>query len=287
MRISEIYGKGKVPVSFEIFPPKGEMDISSLRDMLEGIAGTDPAYVSVTCSAGGTGNSRNTASLAGVIENEYSIPSVAHITCVNSSYSDVDSYVGEIKSQGIGNVLALRGDKIPGSETKDFQYAAELISYLKSKTNFCIGAGCYPEGHVECDDIDDDIVHLREKQDAGADFFISQLFFDNEAFFRFVDKARSKGVTAPIDAGIMPIMGKSQITRMVFLCGASLPAAVVRMLYKYENDPDSLIKAGMEYAAAQALGIIEKGAADGVHIYSMNKPDVARFEMRAIRDAGY
>ncbi len=286
MKISEIYG-GRFPVSFEIFPPKGEMDISSLREMLDGIAGTDPAYVSVTCSAGGTGNSRNTASLAGVIQDEYGIPSVAHITCINSNISAVDEYVSEIKGKGIGNVLALRGDKVPGMTTTDFHYASELISYLKKKTDFCVGAGCYPEGHVECDNIDEDIDHLKAKQDAGADFLISQLFFDNEAFFRFVEKARAKGVNIPIDAGIMPIMGKSQITRMIFLCGASMPAAVVRMLNKYENDTNSLIEAGMEYAARQAVEIAGSGMANGIHIYSMNKPDVAKFEMKAIRDAGY
>ena len=287
MRISDIYGKGKFPVSFEIFPPKGEMDISDLREMLDGIAGTEPSYVSVTCSAGGTGNSRNTASLSGVIQNEYDIPSVAHITCINSDYSAVDDYLAEIKEKGIKNVLALRGDRVPGMETTDFHYASELIRYLKKKTDLCIGAGCYPEGHVECDSIDEDIDHLKEKQDAGADFFISQLFFDNDAFYRFIDKVRGKGITIPIDAGIMPIMSKSQITRMIVLCGASMPAAVVRMLNKYDSDTKSLIEAGKEYAAKQALDIAERGIANGIHIYSMNKPDVARFEMQAIRDAGY
>lgn len=287
MRISEVYGGNKLPVSFEIFPPKGEMDISALRETLDGITGTDPAYVSVTCSAGGTGNSRNTATLAGVIQKEHNIPSVAHITCINSTPSDVDSYVEEIKYKGINNVLALRGDRVPGKTTSSFHYASDLIRYLKKTADFCIGAGCYPEGHVECESFDEDIRHLKEKQDAGADFLISQLFFDNRAFFKFIEKIRSSGITIPIDAGIMPIMSKSQITRMIFLCGASMPAAVVRMLNKYENDTQSLIKTGMEFAAKQALEIAESGMANGIHFYCMNKPDVAKYEMKAIRDAGY
>ncbi|MGM9521414.1 MAG: methylenetetrahydrofolate reductase [Oscillospiraceae bacterium] len=287
MRISEIYGEGRFPVSFEIFPPKGEMNVDELRGMIEGITGTDPAYISVTCSAGGTGSSKNTAELAGVIQREYGIPSVAHITCINSSKADVDEYVESIKSRGLGNVLALRGDRKEGSVTTDFHYAAELIGYLKKTTDFCIGAGCYPEGHVECESFDRDIDHLKEKQDAGADFLISQLFFDNASFFKFAEKARASGIKLPIDAGIMPFMGKSQITRMIFMCGASLPATVIRMLNKYENDAKSLMSAGMEYAAGQILELASSGIPNGIHIYSMNKPLVAQYEVKAIRDAGY
>ena len=287
MRITDIYGAGRRPVSFEIFPPKGELRVEELRSTLEGVTGTDPAYVSVTCSAGGTGSAGNTAELAGIIQREYGVPSVAHITCVNSRREDVDSYVGSIREQGIENVLALRGDRVPGRETRDFKYASELISYLKAKTDFCIGAGCYPEGHVECSSFEEDIDHLREKQDAGADFLISQLFFENSSFFRFMDSARARGVTLPVDAGIMPFMGRSQITRMIFMCGASLPAAVIRMLNRYENDPASLMKAGMDYAAAQILELLESGAPDGIHIYCMNKPEVAQFLTGAVRDAGY
>ncbi len=287
MYIRDIYKAKKLPISFEIFPPKGELKVEELRGTLDALAGTEPDFISVTCSAGGSGNGKNTAALTGVIEREYHIPAVAHVTCVNSTRADVDAAIGDIRAQGISNVFALRGDRLPGSRTRDFRYGSELISYLKERADFCVGGGCYPEGHVECDDFDEDIRHLKEKQDAGAEFFLRQLFFENSAFYRFIDRARAAGVTAPVDAGIMPIMGKSQITRMVFMCGASLPSAVIRMVNRYENDPESLLRAGMEYAARQILELAESGAVSGIHIYTMNKPEVARFEMGALRDAGF
>lgn len=287
MKIKDNYGSGRLPISFEIFPPKGELDIDGLRAMLDGIAGTDPAFISVTCSAGGSGNSANTAKLSGVIQNEYGVTAMAHLTCWGAGREDVDRQAESIRAQGIENVLALRGDRAPGTAPGDFHYASELIAHLKALTGFCIGAGCYPEGHVDCLTMDEDIDHLKRKQDAGADFFVSQLFFENAAFFRFIDKCRQKGITVPIDAGVMPIMGKSQITRMIFLCGASLPAAVVRLLNRYENDPRSLMQAGMDYAAEQMMGLARSGAADGLHIYSMNKPEVAIFEREALKNAGF
>ncbi len=287
MYIRELYRAKKLPVSYEIFPPKGELRVEELRGTLEALAGTEPDFISVTCSAGGSGNGKNTAALTGIIEREYGIPAVAHVTCVNSTRANVDGAIEDIRSQGISNVFALRGDKLPGSETRDFCYGAQLVRYLRERTDFCVGGGCYPEGHVECDDFDEDIRHLREKQDAGAEFFLSQLFFENTAFYRFIDRARAAGISVPIDAGIMPIMGKSQITRMVFMCGASLPSAVVRMVNRYENDPASLLKAGMEYAARQIVELAESGAASGIHIYTMNKPEVAKFERGALRDAGF
>lgn len=287
MYIRDIYKQKRLPISYEIFPPKGELKVEELRGMLDALAGTGPDFISVTCSAGGSGNGGNTAALTGIIEREYSIPAVAHVTCVNSTRADVDGMVSDIRSRGISNVFALRGDRLPGSETRDFRYGAELVRYLRETTDFCVGGGCYPEGHVECDDFEADIRHLKEKQDAGAEFFLSQLFFDNTVFYRFIEKARAAGITVPIDAGIMPIMGKSQITRMVFMCGASLPAPVIRMCYRYEHDPDSLLKAGMEYAARQITELAESGCASGIHIYTMNKPDVAKFEMGALRDAGF
>ena len=286
MRIADIYKNKKTPFSFEIFPPKGEMDTNALKSMLDGISGTDPDFISVTCSAGGTGSSRNTAHLAGIIEREYGITSMAHITCINTSKDDLDEYIEEIKSEGIENALALRGDKIGNSKNGAFEFASELIGYLKKNTNFCIGAGCYPEGHIACDDIDTDIIHLKEKQDAGVDFLVSQLFFDNTCFYKFVEKARAKGVTLPIDAGVMPFMSKSQITRMIFMCGASLPAQVIRMLNRYENDPQSLMNAGMEYAYSQITDLVASGMADGIHIYTMNKPEVAKYEAKAVKNAG-
>lgn len=281
MRITEIYGKGGVPLSYEIFPPKGELDASDVRSVLSGLADTRPSYISVTCSAGGTAGSEDkTSSLCRVTEREFGITAAAHITCINSTRAGVDEAAESIRRAGITNVLALRGDRREGFEASDFRYGSELIAYLRADSrndHICIGAGCYPEGHVECLDPDEDIRHLREKQEAGAEFLISQLFFSNRSFYDFIDRARAAGVTLPVDAGIMPIMGKSQVTRMIFLCGASLPSDVVKMLYKYENDPESLLKAGLDRAVEQINGLIRSRAADGIHLYTMNKPAVARY----------
>ncbi len=287
MRITEIYGGEQLPISFEIFPPKGELRVEELRAMLDGISGVNPSFVSVTCSAGGSGNRGNTAKLAGIVQNVYGVPAMAHLTCMGSAVEDIERDVAAIRAQGLCNVLALRGDKVEGAGESAFSHASELIEYLRRTTDFCLGAGCYPEGHVACESPEKDIEYLRMKEDAGADFFVSQLFFDNGAFYRFVDMARAKGVTRPIEAGIMPFMKKSQITRMIFLCGASLPAKVVRLLWRYENDEESLVKAGLEYAAEQLLDIAQSGAADGVHLYCMNRPGVAVYETGVLRSAGF
>ncbi len=287
MKITELYGGNKLPISVEIFPPKGELRVEELRTMLDGISGMSPSFVSVTCSAGGSGNRGNTAKLAGLVQNEYGVPAMAHLTCMGSSIEDIERDVAAIRVQGLQNILALRGDQVEGAGESVFSHASQLIEYLKRTTDFCLGAGCYPEGHVSCDSLEQDIEYLKCKEDAGADFFVSQLFFDNEAFYRFVDMARSKGITRPIEAGIMPFMKKSQITRMIFLCGASLPARVVRLLWRYENDEDSLAKAGLEYAAEQLLDIARSGAVEGVHLYCMNRPNVAVYETGVLRDAGF
>ncbi len=288
MKISEIYKGDEIPVSVEVFPPKGELNASELRSTLSELSTCSPAFISVTCSAGGKGgNSAKTAQLSGIIQNEFGILSMAHITCINSDKAEVDLAYESALSQGLCNIFALRGDIIPGAVSGDFHYAIDLVKYLRSKPNgdkLCIGGGCYPEGHVDCTDIDTDICHLKEKQDAGTDFFISQLFFDNSSFYRFIDKCRKNKISIPIEAGIMPIMNKSQITKMIFLCGASLPAPVVRILHKYENSHSDLVKAGTEYAARQILELAESGAADGIHIYSMNKPEIAKYLMGVLRN---
>ena len=186
-----------------------------------------------------------------------------------------------LKADGIENILALRGDIVEGGVASDFKYATDLIPVLKD-AGFCVGGACYPEGHVACQSLEDDLKHLYEKEQAGADFFLSQLFFDNDAFFKFLDKARKIGVTKPIEAGVMPILSKSQITRMIFMCGASLPANIIRILNKYENRPEDLEKAGIDTALNQIQGLIN-GGVDGVHIYTMNKPHIAKTIMGGIR----
>lgn len=286
MRITELYGRGRLPISFEIFPPKGELDELALDGMLGELAATRPDYISVTYSAGGSGNSDRSARIAGKIQNEYGICAMAHLTCINSLRAEVDEAVRQFHQQGIQNVLALRGDRIPDRQATDFGFAWELVAYLKKTTDFTLAGACYPESHVACDSLDVSIEHLRQKQDAGLDFLITQLFFDNTCYYRFLEKARTRGITLPIDVGIMPILTKASLTKMVFGCGASLPAAAVRMVYKYQDDPESLRRAGVDYAAAQILDLAANGV-DGIHIYVMNKPDVARTLTAALHDAGY
>lgn len=264
---------GKCPVSFEIFPPKGELDIPSFRNMMDGFSKLNPDFISVTYSAGGGGNSHKTIDLASIIQNEYSIPAIAHLTCINSNKQEVDGVIDSIVENGIKSVLALRGDIVEGKVPTDFKFAKELIPLLKER-NLRVGAACYPEGHVTCENLDDDIRYLKEKEDAGADFFLSQLFFDNYSYYKFLERADKQGITKPIHAGIMPISSKSQIMRMIFMCGASLPRDIILILNKYENSPDDLRKAGIEYASKQIIDLMKNGV-DGIHIYSMNKPETA------------
>lgn len=272
MSVSEKYNN-KCPISFEIFPPKGELDPATIGNVLDGMSRLAPDFISVTYSAGGGGNSKKTIELAGTIQKDYYIESIAHMTCINSSRDEVDSVIDSIVGAGIKNVLALRGDIVEGKAPTDFKYAKELIPLLKDR-GICVGAACYPEGHVSCEDVEADVEFLKEKQDAGADFFLSQLFFDNSAFYRFMERAARHGITKPVSAGIMPILSKSQIMRMIFMCGASLPRDIILILNKYENDPESLRKAGIEYASKQIIDLIKNGT-QGIHIYSMNRPENA------------
>jgi methylenetetrahydrofolate reductase (NADPH) len=178
-------------------------------------------------------------------------------------------------------VLALGGDPTPGEETSDFQYAKDLSPRLR-EAGFCVGAAAYPEGHADCLDVDQDVKYLKEKQDAGAQFFVTQLFFDNRFAYKFLDKCRAARIRVPITFGIMPFMSKAQVSRMVFMCGASLPSPLVKLLARWEHDPESLRKAGIEYACQQLIGLAQHGV-DGLHLYSMNKPDVAREITKTVR----
>ncbi|MDP4132443.1 MAG: methylenetetrahydrofolate reductase [NAD(P)H] [Bacillota bacterium] len=274
MKISQIYSQKKCTLSFEIFPPKGDLDILVIKSVLSELSTLCPDFISVTYSAGGSGKSNNTEAVASIIKDKYNINSIAHLTCANSSYEEITNTIKKFKEHGIENVLALRGDLIQGARTTDFSHAKDLIPLLKNE-DICVGAACYPEGHVNCDSIEEDIMHLKEKQDAGADFFISQLFFDNSYFYKFLDKAISIGITKPVSPGVMPILSKSQISKMIFMCGASLPSEIIRLLNKYENDEVSLRKAGIEYAAKQ-IGDLMNNNVSGIHIYTMNQSDIAK-----------
>ena len=271
--VSELFC-GKQPLSFEIFPPRGDLTEVEARRVAGELAEMDPAFISVTYSAGGSGNSGATTKVASLIQNELGVPSVAHLTCQGLTRAMLEEKIAEMRAAGIKNVLALRGDPRPDAPQGDFAYAADVIPVLR-EAGFCVGAAAYPEGHVTCTSLEDDIAHLREKQDAGAQFLVTQLFFDNEDFFRFRDLAARAGITAPITCGIMPFMSKNQVSRMIFMCGASLPSPIIRLLNRYEGDDEALRRAGIEYAAAQLRGLRDAGA-DGLHVYTMNKPAVAR-----------
>lgn len=271
--VSELFC-GNQPLSFEIFPPRGDLTEVEARRVAGELAELDPAFISVTYSAGGSGNSGATTTVASLIQNELGVPSVAHLTCQGLTRAMLEEKIAEMRAVGIKNVLALRGDPRPDAPQGDFAYAADVIPVLR-EAGFCVGAAAYPEGHVTCTSLEDDIAHLREKQDAGAQFLVTQLFFDNEDFFRFRDLAARAGITAPITCGIMPFMSKNQVSRMIFMCGASLPSPIIRLLNRYEGDDEALRRAGIEYAAAQLRGLRDAGA-DGLHVYTMNKPAVAR-----------
>ena len=271
--VSELFC-GNQPLSFEIFPPRGDLTEVEARRVAGELAELDPAFISVTYSAGGSGNSGATTKVASLIQNELGVPSVAHLTCQGLTRDMLEEKIAEMRDAGIKNVLALRGDPRPDAPQGDFAYAADVIPVLR-EAGFCVGAAAYPEGHVTCTSLEDDIAHLREKQDAGAQFLVTQLFFDNEDFFRFRDLTARAGITAPITCGIMPFMSKNQVSRMIFMCGASLPSPIIRLLNRYEGDDEALRRAGIEYAAAQLRGLRDAGA-DGLHVYTMNKPAVAR-----------
>ena len=271
--VSELFC-GNQPLSFEIFPPRGDLTEVEARRVAGELVELNPAFISVTYSAGGSGNSGATTTVASLIQNELGVPSVAHLTCQGLTRAMLEEKIAEMRVAGIKNVLALRGDPRPDAPQGDFAYAADVIPVLR-EAGFCVGAAAYPEGHVTCTSLEDDIAHLREKQDAGAQFLVTQLFFDNEDFFRFRDLAARAGITAPITCGIMPFMSKNQVSRMIFMCGASLPSPIIRLLNRYEGDDEALRRAGIEYAAAQLRGLRDAGA-DGLHVYTMNKPAVAR-----------
>jgi len=276
MRISDFFIKEKQVLSFEVFPPKRTSSIGTIYNTLEELKDLKPDFISVTYGAGGNVADSSTCKIASIIKNQYHIEPVAHLTCVNSSYNDIDIVLNQLKQEGIENILALRGDINPDiPPKKDFKYASELITYIKSKNDFYISGACYPEGHIETENMVDDILNLKRKVDAGAEHLVSQLFFDNSFFYAFLEKAKIAGVKVPIEAGIMPIVNKNQIERMVSMCGASLPSKFTKMMQRYEYNPEALRDAGIAYAVNQIVDLLSNGV-DGIHLYTMNNPYVAR-----------
>lgn len=262
--------------SCEVFPPKKDSPVDTIYKTLDGLRDIQPDFISVTFGAGGTQLNQATWQIASIIKNEYHIESMAHLTCINSQQHEIDALIEQIGAAGVENILALRGDRNPEVADKtDFQYASQLISYVRQRSDLNISAACYPEGHPESPDPVSDIRHLKQKVDAGAEHLVSQLFFDNDDFFRFVEKCRIAGINVPIQAGIMPVLSKSSIERMVSLCGASLPHKLTRRLSRYGDHPAALREAGIAYAIDQIADLIAAGV-DGVHLYTMNNPAMAK-----------
>ncbi|HHV50468.1 MAG TPA: methylenetetrahydrofolate reductase [NAD(P)H] [Candidatus Avimonas sp.] len=276
MSIAEIFKKKSTVYSFEVFPPKKTSSIDTIYSTLDELQGLKPDFISVTYGAGGNPADSSTCDIASVIKNKYGIQPLAHLTCVNNSRQDIMVILQRLKENGIENIMALRGDINPDVPPKtDFRHASDLVEFIKQNGDFHISGACYPEGHVESENLIQDILNLKKKVDAGAEHLVTQLFFDNSAFYSFVERARIAGINVPISAGIMPVVNKNQIERMVTLTAASLPAKFTRMLSKYEHHPEALRDAGIAYAIDQIVDLVSNGV-QGIHLYTMNNPYVAR-----------
>jgi methylenetetrahydrofolate reductase (NADPH) len=266
----------KCPFALEVFPPKKQSGIELVYRMLDEIKAVPADYVSVTYSAGGGGASEFTAQIAGYLKNELGIEPLAHLTCVNARRDVVVQELQRFKDVGVENILALRGDRNPDiPPCRDFAHADELMAEVKNGGEFYVVGACYPEGHPESAGMDEDIARLRGKLDAGAGHLVSQLFFDNRKFYRFLDMARKKGIDCPVEAGIMPVVKPEQISRMVSLSSASLPAGFSRWVSRWADDAEAFYKAGVAYAIEQIRDLIKSGV-DGIHLYAMNNAAVAK-----------
>jgi methylenetetrahydrofolate reductase (NADPH) len=274
MKIIDIINSTKRSLSFEVFPPKTDDKYEVVLNAVKEIAKLSPSYMSVTYGAGG-GTSAYTAKIAQELS-ESGVPSLAHLTCISSSKREISEQLSKLKNLGINNILALRGDVPYGFDRSkiDFNYAYQLIDEIKKHGDFCIGGACYPEAHPESISAKMDILYLKNKVEHGCDFLTTQMFFDNEIFYSFIDNIRKEGINVPVIPGLMPVTSTSMLDRIVFLSGNSLPSKFMKMVDKYSSDPLSFREAGIEYATKQAEEIYENGF-NAVHIYSMNKPDVA------------
>ena len=276
MKICELFKDGHTVFSFEIFPPKKDGSIETVYNTLDELTDLKPDFISVTYGAGGTQPGCSTREIVSIIKEKYHTESIAHLTCVNSTKSDIDRVIGDFKAHGVENVLALRGDINPDIEPKkEFPHACDLIAYMKERSDLSFSGACYPEGHPEAPSFDEDIANLKRKVDAGASHLMSQLFFDNDLFYGFLDKARAAGINVPIEAGVMPCINAKQIQRMVTMCGASLPHKFTRLIARYGDSPEAMRDAGIAYAVDQIIDLAANGV-DGIHLYTMNNPYVAR-----------
>ncbi|MFA7078508.1 MAG: methylenetetrahydrofolate reductase [NAD(P)H] [Syntrophomonas sp.] len=274
MKIKEFYQGNRPVLSLEIFPPGINYPLESIFATLDKLTKLEPSFISVTYGAGGSNRAR-TAEIAARIKKQYGMEALAHLTCVGHSRAEVDAILNNLIAEGIDNIMALRGD-LPTDDTdfdlasQDYHYAVELIRDIRKKSDFGIAAAAYPDGHPECRRLSEDLIYIRQKVNAGADLLITQFFFDNRIYYDFLEKALRVAINVPIIPGIMPVLNAHQIKRMIYLGGASIPARLMKLVDKYENDPEGMEKAGIEYASLQIEDLINNHV-QGVHLYTMNK----------------
>lgn len=275
MKTSELF-KHKRVLSFEIFPPKRTSPVDTIYDTIDELKDLTPDFISVTYGAGGSENNTQTLKIASAVKKVYGVESVAHLPSINLTKDDVRTMLKIFNETGIENILALRGDINPDFEPKtDFKYASDLIAFIKEHGDFNVVGACYPEGHTETKSLVEDIHNLKIKVDAGADQLITQLFFDNRDFYSFRERAAIAGIHVPIQAGIMPVVNRKQIERMVSLCGVKLPKKFLAIMERFEHNPEAMRDAGIAYAIDQIVDLITHGV-DGIHLYTMNNPYIAQ-----------
>ncbi len=283
MQIKELFNKKNPVISFEVFPPNKNFTKEKLIEVTGELAELNPNFISVTYGAGGT-NRSGTIEIASHIKNNLNIEVMSHLTCIGSKKQDISNYIQEIKKHNIKNILALRGDIPQGRDESiynegDYRYASDLISDIKSE-DITIAGAFYPETHFENNDLQD-LIHLKNKVDLGVDFLISQIFFDNNKFFNFMEQAQKLNINVPLSAGIMPVTNAAQIKRITSLCKSSIPKKLEKILDKYGHNPESMKKAGFIYATEQIIELLANDI-PAIHLYAMNKPEVAKAIMNNI-----
>ncbi|RMF73392.1 MAG: methylenetetrahydrofolate reductase [NAD(P)H] [Planctomycetota bacterium] len=286
MRIRELLSTGRPCISFEFFPPRDEAGVQRLRRSLASLRELRPSYVSVTYGAGGS-TRRQTLELVTHIQDDYQILPMAHLTCLGASRDELRDVLAKLADAGVENVLTLRGDP-PRGDTEfrphpdGFAHASELAAFARSEFSFCLGGACYPEKHPEAESMDADLAHLKAKVDAGCEFLITQLFFDNQRYFDFVARARACGIGVPIIPGIMPITNVAQVDRFTKMCGASIPSSLWDELQRLRDDPHAVLSLGVAHATAQCIELLNRGA-PGIHFYTLNKSAATRTILKAIQ----
>ena len=276
MKITSIFEKEEITVSFEVFPPKTTTNYEAVEKAALGVAALKPSYMSVTYGAGGSTRGY-TIKIAEKIQKEQQVTTIAHLTCVGATKADIHAALGQMKEAGIENILALRGDRpkdFEGDPYVDYHHASELVETIREYGDFCVGGACYPEGHPDAATKKEDILNLKKKVDAGCEFLTTQMFFDNNILYNFLYRAREKGVTVPVIPGIMPVTNANQVKRILSMSGTNLPERFKAIVDRFGDNPKAMQQAGIAYATDQIIDLFANGI-NHVHVYSMNKPQIA------------